>query len=330
MDVPTVKRILPVAIGLAAAVAAGSGRGLAQTPAPGPVFRTGVDLVSVAAVVRDGRGRVVRDLRPDDFVLFESGRARPIVAFAPAEEGPVSIALLVDVSGSMAMARNLEEGRQVLEHLLAWLNPGRDEVALFTFDRLLRQEQDFTSEFAALRTAFAQIEPWGSTALYDAIGETAKRLAARPSRRRAIVVLTDGLDTISTRTPAEISGLASAVDVPVYVVAMVSNIDRVDDTSREAGTHVVAQATGQLFNLAWWTGGDYFAVSRAAHASEAARTLLAELRHQYVLAFESSGGGWQPLDVRLRRQKLTVRARSGHLGRGTALHEDLLTVGGVK
>lgn len=326
---PRLSQPLPGLLLLSAALAAGTGSSAAQT-VPGPVFRAGVDLVSVAAVVRDGHGRVVRDLRPDDFLLFESGRQRPIVAFAPAEEGPVSIALLVDVSGSMAVARHFAEGRQVLDHLLAWLNPGRDEVALFTFDRELREEQGFTSDPAALRRAFDHLEPWGSTALYDAIGGTARRLAARPSRRRAIVVLTDGLDTISRYSPAEISGLASAVDVPVYVVAVVSDVDRLDGQSGEAAGRAVVQAAGQLFNLAWWTGGNYFAVSRAAHASEAARTLLAELRHQYVLAFESSGTGWQPLDVRLRRQKLTVRARSGHLGRGVALHEDLLTVGGVK
>jgi Ca-activated chloride channel family protein len=283
-----------------------------------------VDLVSVTAVVRDGRGRVIRDLRSEDFVVLESGRPRPIVTFLPAEAGPVSVALLVDVSGSMAVAENLAEGRQVLDHLLAWLNPGVDEVALFTFDRELREEQEFTSEPAALRRAFDDIEPWGSTALYDAIGETARRLASRSSRRRAIVVLTDGLDTISTKTSAEISGLASSIDVPVYVVAVMSEIDR-------TGGGQVAQAAGQLLNLAWWTGGDYFAVSRAAHASEAARALLAELRHQYVLAFESSGAGWQPLDVRLpRRQKLTVRARSGHVGRGAGTPNYSLTVGGVK
>jgi Ca-activated chloride channel family protein len=321
------KRALPGLLWLAAALIVAPGTSQAQS-APGPVFRSGVDLVSVAAVVRDGRGRVVRGLGPEDFVLMEAGRPRPIVAFAPAEEGPVSVALLVDVSGSMAVARHLSEGRKVLEHLLAWLNPGRDEVAVFTFDRELREEQGFTTEIAALRRAFDLLEPWGSTALYDAIGETAKRLADRPSRRRAIVVLTDGLDTISAHTPSQISGLASAIDVPVYVVAVMSDVDRVEGDGDSRG--IVSLANDQLFSLAWWTGGNYFAVSRPAHASDAARTLLAELRHQYVLAFESSAQGWLPLDVKLRKSKLTVRARSGHIGRGTALHEDLLTVGGVK
>ena len=63
-------------------------------------------------MVRDARGQVVRDLQRDDFVVLEDGRERPIVEFAAAEDGPVSVALLVDVSGSMRLATNMSEGRR--------------------------------------------------------------------------------------------------------------------------------------------------------------------------------------------------------------------------
>jgi len=124
--------------------------------------------------------------------------------------------------------------------------------------------------------------------------------------------VTDGLDNGSRLSSAEVSGLASATDVPVYVVAVVSPVDRAGDRSSLGGGQA-ADATGALSKLAWWTGGEAFVVSGDADASLAARAVLAALRHQYVLAFESAGAaGWKPLDVRLRRRELTVRARSGY------------------
>jgi VWFA-related protein len=289
-----------------------------QTPpaaAPGvPVFRSKVDLVSVAAVVRDRRGHVVRDLARDDFQIFEDGRPRRIVEFAPAEDGPVSVALLVDVSGSMAVGDNLNAGRQAINHLMAWMRRGQDEVALFTFDSRLRSRQEFTTDPEQILRSLSSLGAFGVTSLYDAIGETAQKLGQRSTRRRAIIVLTDGLDNNSRQSAAEVSSIASATDVPVYVVAVVSPLDHEQAAAVAEGQ--VSTGAGSLANLAWWTGGNYYVVSTAAQASVSARQLLAELRHQYVLAFESSGAtGWKPLDIRMRRPELTVRARSGYFSR---------------
>jgi Ca-activated chloride channel family protein len=312
---PRFERIVSAAV---AGVLAG-GLAWAQPPAPGageqpvrPVFRSGVDLVSVSAVVRDRRGQVVRNLTREDFQVIDNGVLRPIVEFSPAEEGPVSVALLFDVSGSMAVAGNLAAGRRAVDHVVSWLRSGVDEAALFTFDRRLEEVQAFTSSPAELRTSLDGLSAFGMTSLYDAVGAVARQLARRDSRRRAIVVVTDGLDNSSLLTAAEVSGIASATDVPVYVIAVVSPLDHPGEQGYVGGPQV-DQAAGMLSNLAWWTGGHVFVVSTDAHASVAARTLLAELRHQYVLAFESSGeAGWRPLDVRLRRPALTVRARSGY------------------
>lgn len=276
-----------------------------------PTFRSGVDLVSVAAVVHDRRGKVVRNLSRDDFVVFDNGVPRPIVEFSAAEDGPVSVAVLFDVSGSMAMASSFAAGRRAIDHLLSWLNPGVDEVGLFAFDRRLHQVQAFTTDPGKVRASLATLGAYGMTSLYDAIGQVARRLGERESRRRAIVVLTDGLDNGSQLTAGEVSGIASSTDVPVYVIAVVSRVDHAGGPEAVGGLQ--ADATTALTNLAWWTGGNSFIVSADAHASIAARTVLAELRHQYVLAFESAPTpGWRPLDIRLRRRELTVRARSGY------------------
>ena len=98
-------------------------------------------------------------------------------------------------------------------------------MSLFSFDRELRQEVPFTKDLEAVRSGLYKVEALGLTSLYDAIGRTARTLATRPSPRRAVIVITDGLDTSSELTPSEVSGLASAIDVPVYVIAVLSPLD---------------------------------------------------------------------------------------------------------
>jgi Ca-activated chloride channel homolog len=210
----------------------------------------------------------------------------------------------------MRVGSNLDAARRVVEHILGWLRPEGDEVALFAFDSGLRELQPFTTNLERVRGSMSTLGAFGSTSLYDAVGSVARRLDERPVRRRAIVVLTDGVDTSSQFTAAEVSSAASATDVPVYVIAVVSPLDH--PGAAAGASWPQSGVTGDLFLLSWWTGGNLFVVSAPAHASIAARTLLAELRHQYVLAFQATGSGWRPLDIRLRQRDMTVRARSGY------------------
>jgi VWFA-related protein len=281
---------------------------LAQSPS----FRASIDVVSVTAVVRDSRGRPVMNLGQDDFQVFERGKQRPIVQFRSTDQGPISLAILFDVSGSMRGATQMAAGQRAVEHILSWVEPAKDEVALFSFDADLRQEVDFTKDMGQVKAAVDNLTAVGQTSLYDAISKTAKALGDRPSPRRAVVVITDGIDTSSKLTAAQVSGIASAIDVPVYVVAVLSPIDHPGQDSAVVGADTSPVAT-QLSNLAYWTGGTLFMVSAPAHASQAARDLISELRHQYLLAFEAAREpGWYELDVRTRRRELTVRARSGY------------------
>jgi Ca-activated chloride channel family protein len=286
-----------------------------QVPVPrGPVatFRSGVDLVRVSAVVRDRRGRFVRDLAARDFEIQVRGITKPIIDFRQ-DRGGVSVALLFDVSGSMEA--RLDDAREAATHVLSWLEASRDETAVFTFDTRLEVITPFTTGLQALPASMTGITPFGATSLHDAIGQTAERLSDRQGRRRAIVVLTDGRDNASRLTPSEVSGLASSIDVPVYIVGVVPSSD--NPTSDEATTVAQRSAlSGTLADLAEWTGGHAFVVSTAAQRSLIARQIVDELRHQYLIAFESSGDpGWHPLKVRMRDKdkELTVRARSGYI-----------------
>jgi len=280
-----------------------------------PTFRSSTDVVAVTAVVRDRKGRFVRDLVRNDFVIAEDGRSKTIVDFRSESDGPVKLALLFDISGSMRVGTRADEARAAARHLLSTLRPA-DEAALYSFDTRLQRVHAFTSDVQALEAALDDVErPYGQTSLYDAVAEMSKSFAidwrvggsALP-QRRAVVVLTDGVDTRSRLTPSEVSVIASAIDVPVYVVAVMSPID-----APGRGDEVADRQDGALRDLAQWTGGALFVATAPAHASVASRQIVDELRHQYVLAFEaSSGAGWRPLEVRAKKRDLVVRARAGY------------------
>lgn len=276
-------------------------------------FRSTVDVVSVAAIVRDKRGRFTNGLKKEDFVVDEGGTRRDILQFHADVNAPVRLALLFDVSGSMRMSDRIDDARQAARHVLGALRLGgaADEAAVFSFDMNLQSLQPFTVDAGAIESALARVLPYGQTSLYDAIAQTARRVAdTRPGdpHRRAVVVFTDGVDTSSQLTPDQVAALASEIDVPVYVVTVVSASDHEDQGARSG-----AAPQSTLRTLAQWTGGDLFVTSAPAHESVAARQIVDELRHQYVISFSASpAAGWHPLNVKTRDRDLTVRARRGY------------------
>jgi Ca-activated chloride channel family protein len=277
---------------------------------PVATFKAGVDLVRIAAVVRDHKGRFVQDLKARDFEVLDDGRSRAI-SDLQTEVAGVSVAVLFDVSGSME--GRLPSAREAATHVLSWLDASRDEAAIFTFDTRLDQRTPFTTGLKALPDSMERVVPFGATSLHDAIGLTAKRVGEREGRRRAVVVLTDGADNASRMKPEDVSAIASAIDVPVYIFGIVGAID---NPSEDISTTSVERSafTGPLSDLAAWTGGHVFVASTPGQRSIAARQIIDELRHQYLIAFESSGKpGWHPLVVRARNKDLTVRARSGYI-----------------
>jgi Ca-activated chloride channel homolog len=280
-----------------------------------PSFKSGVELVSVTATVRDKKGRLVKGLTAADFEVLDKGQPRKITSFR-AEPSPVSLALLFDISGSMRTSDRMLAARFAAHHVLSWLEHGRDEAALFTFDSRLHEVAPFTVDTRALQGALGEVDPFGATSLHDAVAHAAKRTAERTGRRRAVVVITDGVDTASKMTPGQVSAIASGIDVPVYIVATVLPIDHVGREEALPRAAVVRE-DGTVEDLATWTGGTFFYASTPADTSNAARQVLEELRHQYVIAFEPGPGrGWRPLEIRTRDRDYSVRARSGYMAGG--------------
>ena len=292
--------------------------GAFQSQAAKPTFRSGVDLVRITAVVQDRRGRPVLGLLPSDFDLNVSGESVQIVEFGSEATG-VSLALLIDDSGSMSLAGRRDAAQEVARHLMSWLEPGRDEVTLLGFDKSLRTVQPFTTQPSAVVSRLGELQPYGLTSLYDAIAEAARPLVTRPRPRRAVVVITDGIDTASVMTPPEVSRVASEIDVPVYVVAIRVGVDRLGGMPDVVSPDAAAASQASLDDLARWTGGASFTAGTPAETSLAAQQILTELRHQYLIAFEASPrAGWHSLTVGVRKKNVQVRARGGYMAGSNA------------
>ena len=311
---------LPGALVLLLAGSHLAGQEAAQTPArqaPQATFKSGVEVVTVSVSVRDDNGKVIKDLTKSDFEVFDSGYKKEIRDFFVGDS-PISLALLLDISGSMAVGGNMDRAREAIAVATMNLRSDTDEGALFTFDSELRQVVGFTTDTRRIRQVSLKGKPWGQTSLYDAVAHAARAVANRNNKHRALVVISDGVDTASRMTAAEVSGIASSIDVPVYLLRVVNPLDH------PGGEHEVIETDGRtaqaatLADLARWTGGDMRVVSVPAHTSAAIQDLFTELRHQYLITFEPGARpGWHPLEIRTRKKSLVVHARGGYMSAPT-------------
>jgi Ca-activated chloride channel homolog len=314
-ECPSVIRRAVIAMGMSLALAA---TGLAaptsslQAQDGQPTFRSSVELVTVTVAVRDDRGRVIKGMKKADFEVFDTGSLVPIKDFY-AGDAPVSLAVLLDVSGSMTMGGNIDRAREAVLMAMQNLRRGSDEAALFTFDSQLQEVVRFTKDLDRIHRVSLEGKPWGTTLLYDAIAQTAELVAVRANRHRALLVITDGVDSGSKLTPPQVSAVASEIDVPVYLLTVVNPLDHPGTEFAVSDGDETTQ-TATLADLARWTGGDMRIASVPAHTVEAIRDLFTELRHQYLITFEpGTRQGWHPLEIRARKKNLIIHARSGYV-----------------
>jgi Ca-activated chloride channel family protein len=268
---------------------------------PAVVFKSSVEQVAVAVQVRDAKGRMVPDLKASDFELFDDGQKRALTSVW-SEPSPASVAILMDASGSMST--KMSRARATANSLVTFLRPGADEVAMYSFDTALKEVRSFSTAFKATDRAWDATNAFGATSLWDAIAETAQKISDR-QRRRALVVITDGVDSASTLKPADVSAIASSLDVPVYILVITFTAD---DDGVDANV-----IRGPMADLAAWTGGDSLAVRNEESMLIATQQFVSEIHHQYIIAFEpGKTRGWHSLVLRARKPGLFVRARSGY------------------
>jgi len=292
---------------------------LLALPASGPgqvlSFSVRSDLVVFSATAVDGKGRPVTNLRREDFRVYDEGRAQAIAHFHGGLGLPARVLILLDASGSMAQDR-VANARQAASQLLHALSP-QDEVALAGFDSRYWGVVAFTRDRQSVWRGLESIKPFGSTALHDALDKGARDLASHGEGRRAVVVLTDGIDTSSQKSAEEVIARSRALDVPIYAVSVVSPLDDPASPSflgkKDAG--VARAAAETLARYAELSGGAAFRVSNVAGLRIAAERIASELKHQYRLGWDPSQGPsrFRRVVVSTTRKGVTVRTRSGYV-----------------
>ena len=290
--------------------------GTAQVPpseAPKKTEAVSVGYVLVPVVVTDGKGRTLAGLKARDFTLAVEDRPVALDLFAASDDAPVSFTILLDGSGSMALAGKLDGARAALEALLAEAKPG-DDFSLHIFaEGAVRELVPFTSDGVRLLAAARTVKPWGKTAFFDALAKTPDRTLLGKNGSRAIVLLTDGIDNASLLTREQLTEILQGVDVPVYPIAL-----RTASSGFSPGDVREHDVDVELLRrIAFETGGRLAVVEEAGMLLSAVREIERDLRSQYLLGFTPTGSG----PVKYRRISLiieghigTYRTRSGYRG----------------
>jgi Ca-activated chloride channel family protein len=264
----------------------------------------------------DDHGRPVTDLKRQELRVLEEGRPQPIVHFTEAADLPARILFLVDVSGSMNSELKTTSARMAATQLLAALAP-EDQVALAGFDSEYWGIVGWTKDKRQVEAGFSGLKPFGSTALHDALDHAARDLASHGEGRRAVVVITDGVDTASKETSDAVIARSRALDVPIYAVTVVSPIDDPRSDIYLGRNMMTAAAAGSalLDRYASLSGGAAFVVSNFTGLKKAADLIALELKHQYRLGYDVPEGPprFRRVEVRSTRKGILVRTRSGYV-----------------
>ena len=270
-------------------------------------FSTTVKVVNVLVTVRDKQGNLVRDLTQDDFALAEDGRAQTIRYFSPRSDLPLTLGLLVDVSGSQrtVLAEQRRASRQFFDKVLR----KDDQAFLLVFDRQIRLMEGLTSPELDLNTTGAQ-----GTALYDAIVAAAAKLSSQAGRK-ALIILSDGYDTASSATLNAAIETAQRSDALVYSIRFLDRgVFAFEVPESKGGSPVPREGRKALERIAQETGGGYFDLSAAETLDKIYARIEDQLRNQYSLGFTPVGTrtGYRKVRVSVKRKGLTVQARDGY------------------
>jgi Ca-activated chloride channel homolog len=283
---------------------------LAQPPAQQPVFKTNVSLVRAVATVKNQAGELVGSLKKEDFEIYDNGVKQDVSVFERQTEQPLSIVLMLDVSGSTNkdLKYETDSASRFLRKLLSEGNPA-DKASLYAVESDVHVLRGFTHDYASLEAQFRYLHGSGATALYDAVKWASGDLENR-SGRKAIIVLTDGDDTISHVTAQQALRAAHLADAVIYPIVVVP-------ITNEAGRNIGGEHV--LEYMAQGTGGKKFMPSVGRALDDAFSDILAELRTQYLLGFYPRGAPisrepFHRLQVRVSRPELQVSARNGYYG----------------
>lgn len=278
-------------------------------PGPAPVIAVSVKVVNVPATVRDKKGAIVRNLNQNDFELKEDDRTQTISYFSQETDLPLSLGLMVDTSPSQQRVLGKERAASAA-FLSQVLRADKDRAFIIRFDEEVRMLPP-TSSQPRLQAALNLMQgPRGrSTRLYDAIYLASENVMKKQQGRKALIVLTDGVDEGSRITLAHAIAAAQRTDTLVYSILFS------DDLFYGGGSNNLRRGKKVLEQLSQETGGRFFQISRRHPLEETFRQIQEDLRSQYSLAYTpdpSDAAGYHKITLTVKEQNLTVQAREGY------------------
>jgi Ca-activated chloride channel family protein len=264
-----------------------------------------VNAVVAPVTVRDDAGRIMNDVTPSRFHLYVDGMEVPIRDFSRESDLPLSLAFIVDGSGSMA-GRKLTACQELVA---AFLDQRRqdDQLALWTFgDERVVERFPFGMGWYLLPRVLETIRPWSTTALYDMIRRVPEVMERATHPRRAAILLTDGIDNASNLTAQDATRIAEGLDTPIFALGVeppptVGNVE----TSFEDILALIAAASG----------GRYQRIPTTDEMPGVVKALIDELSSRFIITFTTSGVGvnkYRTLEVTVDGYRAT--SRKGYTG----------------
>jgi len=284
-----------------------------------PTFSTELKMVGILANVRDKKGHLINDLSQDDFTVLEDGRPQAIRYFAKQSDLPLVIGLMVDTS--MSQQRVVEPERTACFHFLDQvLRENKDKIFIAQFDMNVDVRQEMTSSWKDLSAALSEVDTpsrrqlrnqmGGGTLLYDAL-LTGAKLMEQEHGRKALLVLTDGVDTGSE------ADLNAALDATVRADTLIYSILFSDEGYY--GAFGGGGGRKVLEHLAKDSGGGFFAVSKKLTIDQVFDVIQDELRSQYAFGYVSDKpvriSEFRKIEVKTQPKDLIVQARDRYWAR---------------
>lgn len=317
-----------------------SGEASAQTDAD-EVLKVNTTLVQLNVGVVDRQGRAITNLSRNDFTVYEDDRLQPITSFEPTNT-PFSLVLLLDMSGSTQSFRPTL--KMSAYRFLDALAPG-DRVAVVAFNNKIETLADFTSDFRKIAKAIEYAEGKGETHFYKAMRFALEMLAKEGSRRKAIVTLTDGLDTelrtqdrasaanahtkeealasVKPDESTQLNAVLNAADrlgVTIYPLALPSGDPKRLPFPEPTQIAIYSSARARMQTLADRTGGRLNEIRRLEDMGRIYAEVAADLRTLYTIAYQPTGsrprdGRWRAIRIEVTRPELIARTRPGYFAR---------------
>ncbi len=272
-------------------------------------LRVDVDLALVNVTVTDPYNRLVTGLEQDNFRLFEDGQEQEITHFS-CEDVPVSIGVVLDLSGSMA--NKIEKSRMAALQFFKTANP-QDEFFVVSFNERAQLSSPFTTSVDDIQTRLMFTSAHGRTALLDAIYLGLSEMRGARNQKKALLVISDGGDNHSRYSEHDIRNFVREADTQIYAIGLY-------DPAGARSTVEEVNGPALLGEISDLSGGRTFGVTNLNDLPDIAIKIGMELRNQYVLGYRPSNhardGKWRKIKVKLRPPKglppLNVYAKSGY------------------